>query len=320
MRLCTPAHLLCLATLLACMQCDSESDSLSTYPEVNRAESLPADIEKRGPATDFHPPILHSTAYEDPVPLAGAVNTAGAEDSPFVLPDGETLYFFFTPDVRVPMEQQVLNETAGVWVSRKSQGQWGEAERVWLQDPGKIALDGAVCVQGDEMWFASVREGYTGVNMFQAERINDLWQNWVFCGNRLMQEMGIGEVHLHGDDLYYHSNRAGGRGDLDLWQSTRSGDEWSEPVNLEALNTAGQDAFPFVSSDGNQLWFSRTLNGTPAIYMSEKDNGNWGEPELIVSQFAGEATLDDSGNLYFVHHYVENDVIIEADIYVAYKR
>jgi len=30
--------------------------------------------------------------------------------------------------------------------------------------------------------------------------------------------------------------------------------------------------------------------------------------------------LDDAGNLYFVHHYYENNVGIEADIYVAHKK
>ncbi|HOK38716.1 MAG TPA: hypothetical protein P5538_03695 [Bacteroidales bacterium] len=52
----------------------------------------------------------------------------------------------------------------------------------------------------------------------------------------------------------------------------------------------------------------------------KKINDQWQEPELIVSQFAGEPTLDDAGNLYFVHHYFENNIMIEADIYVAFKK
>ena len=49
--------------------------------------------------------------------MEGPVNTAGAEDSPFVTPDGQTLYFFFTPDVRVPAEQQLLDGVTGIWVT-----------------------------------------------------------------------------------------------------------------------------------------------------------------------------------------------------------
>jgi hypothetical protein len=102
--------------------------------------------------------------------------------------------------------------------------------------------------------------------------------------------------------------------------TTRYGNEWSDPINIEALNTSGLDGYVFISSNGNQLWFTRTFNGTPAIYKSVNENGNWTEPELIVSQFAGEPTLDDNGHLYFVHHYFEDGTMIEADIYVAYKK
>jgi len=41
---------------------------------------------------------------------------------------------------------------------------------------------------------------------------------------------------------------------------------------------------------------------------------------LILSQFAGEPSLDREGNIYFVHHYFEDGKMIEADIYVAYRK
>lgn len=292
-----------------------------SHPIIDRSDTLPQDIDKRGPETDPHPPILHNTTeFETPVPLSASINTSGAEDSPFILPDGNTLYFFFTPDVRIPPEQQILDEVTGVWVSYKQGGEWSEAARVWLQDPGKLALDGAVAIQGEEMWFASAREGYTGVNMFTAEWLNGQWTNWGYVGDRLMKELAIGEVHLHGDDLYFHSTREDGHGGMDIWRTSRSDGGWSDAVNLSSVNTSGDEGLPFISSDGNQLWFNRTYAGTPAIYRSIKTGDNWAEPELMVSQFAGEPTLDDAGNLYFVHHYYENDVMIEADIYVAYKK
>jgi hypothetical protein len=46
----------------------------------------------------------------------------------------------------------------------------------------------------------------------------------------------------------------------------------------------------------------------------------WQPPELIISQFAGEPTLDDEGNLYFVHHFYQDGEMIEADIYLAEKK
>ena len=101
--------------------------------------------------------------------------------------------------------------------------------------------------------------------------------------------------------------------------TSRFQNSWTEPVHIAAVNSSEMDGFPYISSDGNELWFCRTYLGTPAIYRSVKLNGEWSEPELIMSQFAGEPTIDDDGNLYFVHHYYENGEMIEADIYVAYK-
>jgi ribosomal protein L24E len=132
----------------------------------------------------------------------------------------------------------------------------------------------------------------------------------------------VGEMHItaDGSELYFHSSRAGGKGQLDIWVTRNVGGAWQEPENIAIVNSADTDGWPYVSSDGNALWFTRFYQGSPAIFRSKKVDGVWAEPELIVSQFAGEPTLDDAGNLYFVHHYYKDGVMIEADIYVAYKK
>lgn len=311
----------CLVFLTFLLSCNDKSEENPVeYPVIDRYTKLPSDISKQGPETDDHPPILYSDAWEDPVPLSSGINTSGGEDSPFILPDGKTMYFFFTPDVRVPVEQQILDSVTGVYTSQKINNVWDTAVRVWLQDPGKLSMDGAVAIQGDEMWFASAREGYTGVNIFTAQWNGEKWTQWAYVGDRLMKEIKIGEVHLHGNVLYFHSDREGGLGLYDIWSTTRNGESWSDPVNIIPVNNAETDGWPFISSDGSELWFTRTYLGTPAVYRSEKTGDSWDEPELIVSQFAGEPTLDDEGNLYFVHHYYKEGVMIEADIYVAYKK
>jgi hypothetical protein len=155
--------------------------------------------------------------------------------------------------------------------------------------------------------------------VFTAEWADDQWADWAPVSDRLAKEIQIGELHLHGDDLYFHSGRSGGKGDFDIWVTTRTGDTWSDPVNIAAVNTAATEGWPYVSPDGIELWFTRAHGGAPAILRSRWVNGAWGPPEVVVSQFAGEPTLDSAGNLYFVHHYFENDVMIEADIYVAYR-
>lgn len=287
-----------------------------------RESAIPQGAVKVTPASDAYPPILESDGWQDPVPLTSGVNTAGGEDSPFVMPDGKTLYFFFTPNVTVPAEKQLLDRVTGIYVSKMVNGSWSDAKRVILQDQGRLALDGCACVQGGVIWFCSAREGYSGVNIFTANASGSSWCCWTNAGNLLNRDYGVGEVHLtaDGNRLYFHSSRAGGEGGLDIWVSERVNGTWQEPIDVEAVNTAGNEGYPFVSQDGSELWFTRTYLGTPAIYRSVWTNGTWSEPELIVHQFAGEPTLDSAGNLYFVHHFYKNGSMVEADIYVAYKR
>jgi len=312
-----------LALVLPCAPgCDAGTGQAAT-PPVTRTESLPADAVKATPEADPHPPVMHTDEYASPVPVTGGINTAGAEDSPFVTPDGSTMYFFFTPDVRVPVEKQLLDGVTGVYVSRRSGDTWSEAERVILQKAGKLSLDGAVAIDGDVMWFASAREGnYRGVDMWTARWRDGAWRDWENAGEQLNVDYQIGEVHYRhdGQALYFHSDRPGGQGGYDIWVTSRGDAGWTPPVNIQAVNSPDTDGWPFVSESGGELWFTRTYMGTPAIFRSVLGPAGWTEPELIVSQFAGEPTLDRNGNLYFVHHYFRHGQMLEADIYMAARR
>jgi hypothetical protein len=57
------------------------------------------------------------------------------------------------------------------------------------------------------------------------------------------------------------------RGNMDLWVTTRAStsDAWQEPVALDALNTAADEAFPAVSSDGLTLFLSDWFLFTPNL-------------------------------------------------------
>lgn len=290
-----------------------------SYPDVTREEKIPSDIQKVTTATDKHIPVMLSNEYEKPVPLSSVINTAGAEDSPFITPDGNTLYFFFTPDVRIPAEKQLLDEVTGIWISQKKNNVWAEPERIWLQKPGKLSLDGCEFIQDNIMLFCSAREGYTGVQWFSAENKIGTWTNWKEVN--FPKDYQVGELHQYENDLYFHSSKEGGKGKLDIWVMKKNSDgTWAKPTNLEIINSGNDEGWPAISPDGQELFFTRTYLGTPAIYKSKKVNGEWNQPKLIISQFAGEPTIDNQGNIYFVHHFYSDDEMIEADIYFAKKK
>jgi hypothetical protein len=282
----------------------------------DRESLIPVSQIKILPEMDIYPLKSETGEYEDPVPLTYPVNTAGGEDSAFITPDGNTLYVWFTPDVSKPAEGQVADGVTGIYVFHKNDGGWSPAERVILQDPGKLALDGCEFVQGNMMWFCTVREGYTGIHWFTAEFKDGEWTNWTEADFNSTYE--VGELHITADgaELYYHSPRPGGKGGFDIWVSRNLDGGWGEPENVEIVNSPYTDGWPFVSQDGTELWFTRAI-GAPELYRSKRVNGEWIEPEKMFSIFSGESSMDNEGNIYFTHHFYKNDVMLEADIYIA---
>jgi hypothetical protein len=294
-----------------------ESATSTIVPaQVVRLAKIPSDAVKMSPQTDENPPLVYSGDYAQPVPIPGAVNTAGAEDSPFITPDGNTLYFFFTPDVNIPVEQQILDGVTGIYVSHLKNGQWVEPTRVILQNPGKLSLDGCEDVIGSIMWFCSTREGLTGVHWFTAKLIDGTWQNWQLAD--FDPSYQVGELYITPDktEMYFGSQRPGGYGGLDIWFSLFASGAWQEPQNITAINTVDSEGWPALNLAGDELWFYRNYG----IWRSKKAAGEWQAPELVISPLAGEPSLDQAGNIYFVHHFFINDQMIEADIYMAAKK
>ena len=287
---------------------------------IDRETKIPSTQEKMTPATDLLPPILHSDEYEEPVPMPYPINTAGAEDSGFMMPDGNTFYVWFTPNPRAPLGEQLDDGVTGIYVARKASGEWQKPERVVLQDPDKQSLDGCEFVQGNKMWFCTARTGYTDMHWFTAAYIDGKWTNWTNAD--FNPDYEVGELHITADgkELYFHSARAGGKGQHDIWVSNKENGEWLPPQNIEVVNSPDNDGLPSLTQDGNELWFTRFYMGSPAIFKSERVNNEWQEPELIVSQFAGESSVDNEGNIYFTHHFYKDGVMLEADIYVIYKK
>ena len=286
---------------------------------IDRESLIPVNKTKRMPETDQYPPILHSPLWEDPAPMPYPINTAGAEDSPFMAPCGCGLYYTYTPDVDVPIQGQFINGVTGLWYSEKTLDGWGEPEKVVTSSEN--TLDGCPFIQGDKLWFCSARPGYTGVNFFTGTLKGNKITNISYAGERLSEEIDVGELHITSDseELYFHALRPNGT-DMDIWVTRLMNDTWSDPENVEAVNSEAPEGMPYLTEDGMELWFNRQYLGSPATYRSKKVKGQWTEPELIISQFAGEPNLDRDGNIYFVHHFYEDGKMIEADIYVAYRK
>jgi len=104
-----------------------------------------------------------------------------------------------------------------------------------------------------------------------------------------------------GKRLYFASDKPGGFGGLDLYYCDWKTDHWDNPVNLgPVINTAGNEAYPFVNREGG-IFFSSDGHpglGGKDIFFSKPSGSSWLPPvdldAPINSKFDDFALTSDS--------------------------
>jgi len=158
--------------------------------------------------------------------------------------------------------------------------------------------DGRPTVSSDglELYFSSARPGGLGdrdVYVTTRSTLDDPWREPVNVGptvNTSVREAGPG---LSADDLslFFHSNRPGGSGGLDLHVATRptKNDAWGVPVNLGPIvNSSSNDCGASISADGLEIFFHSPRSGgfgNADLYVTTRPtiHDDWGEPVNLGS-------------------------------------
>ncbi|MBN2344940.1 MAG: PD40 domain-containing protein [Candidatus Aminicenantes bacterium] len=90
-------------------------------------------------------------------------------------------------------------------------------------------------------------------------------------------------------NLYFFSNRPGGKGQFDLYMAECKHGGYPEPINLQELNTAHHEWDPFIAPDESYLVFCSTRPGglgQDDLYISFRDReGRWCEPVHLDDRF-----------------------------------
>ncbi len=99
--------------------------------------------------------------------------------------------------------------------------------------------------------------------------------------------------------LLFASRRADGFGGLDIYVSTRSGDQWSPASNLgPVINSAYDETSPFLSRDGRTLYFSsndatRSMGGLDVLRATYLDWSDCWAPPINLGPPINSAADDD---------------------------
>ena len=139
-----------------------------------------------------------------------------------------------------------------------------------------------------------------GCSIYVSQRKGKLWGQPMILQVKIDSNITIGHPTSNEDQtlVIFSSDLSGGYGGKDLWlvQKEQRG-KWSEPLNLgPAINTSGDEMFPFLHSDGS-LYFSSNGHiglGGLDVFKSEKDES--GQYVSVINMKAPiNSSLDDFG-------------------------
>lgn len=126
-----------------------------------------------------------------------------------------------------------------------------------------------------------------------------------------------------GYTLYFSSDMEGGKGGMDIYMSKKdSGGVWGAPVNMgDKINTAGNEVFPFIASNGVLYFSSNGLDGLGGldIYETKLVNGmpsrvyNMGEPVNSRNDDFGIYLMEDNKYGYITSNRLSGGM--DDDIY-----
>lgn len=207
--------------------------------------------------------------------LGEPLNDRFSNFNPVISGDGKTLAF----TTKRKFYQAVFISTLN------SQGQWDTPKNITLD----LQVDGncatlSLSHDGTEL-FLFKDDNHDG-NIYSSHKKNGRWTPM----QKLNKNINSGYYETHasissdGKYLYFTSNRKGGFGDLDIYVSQRiNGNEWGVAQNLgETINTQYNENTPFISSNGELLYFSSEGHnniGGYDIFLSQQTNNNkWSTP------------------------------------------
>ena len=170
----------------------------------------------------------------------------------------------------------------GAWMSRKNAG-------APLNTPGNEGAQ-SMTADGKTLWFTACNrhDGMGMCDLYYTTWNGNRWNTPVNAGNKINTRWSEKHPAISADGrrLYFASNRREGLGNYDIWMSERTGDGWSDPVNLgDSVNTWGTEQSPFIHPDQQSLYFSS--NGWPGMGQGDlfvtrlKPDHQWSTPENL---------------------------------------
>lgn len=244
------------------------------------------------------------------------INTRNSETNPVTDSTGQTMIF-----------TSVQKFYSAILISRKDTGFWENPINLNAQ----LFADGGIKTvglssEGNVLILARNDNDIYNLYYSHYNKSKNSWAPITKFPKEINSKSGenYGSLTPNADTLYFSSCRPGGYGGFDIYYSVKNAEgNWSNPINMGAnVNTSGDEIAPFISKNGQKLFFSsnghKTMGGFDLFY-STRINNDWAKP---INFGYPLNTCDDDTYLFpigngdegFFHREME-DTKGEADIY-----
>lgn len=229
-------------------------------------KSLSAEENRFYESCQFSAKAFQNSVAFHPVNVGEGVNTDGDDYWPCL--NAEANELVFTRLLKFDKNGQKLSlPQEDLYLSKKVSGIWQKA--VPLGPPINTSEnEGAQCISADGrlLFFTGCGrpDGQGSCDIYMSVRKEGKWSNPVNLG--LPVNTGAWEsqpsVSADGRYLYFTSNRNGGKGKMDIWRAEKTAISsegfpvYGKVINLEGINTPGDELSPFIHADGKTLYFS----------------------------------------------------------------
>jgi outer membrane protein OmpA-like peptidoglycan-associated protein/Tol biopolymer transport system component len=220
-----------------------------------------------------------------PVSLGPNINTAEDEYWPSISADEQTLVI-----TRLSKNEVNSNKKhEDFYVSHWEENGWGPIQNAGfpLNSPDNEGAQ-SISADGRIMVFTGCNrpDGKGRCDLYISVKEGDYWtmpKNMDYPVNSHYTETQP-SLSADGKTLYFASDRPGGQGQVDIWQTRQlDNNQWSAPVNLgDVINSKGNEMSPFIHPDGQTLYLASDGHiglGGFDLFISRKDStGKWTQP------------------------------------------
>jgi outer membrane protein OmpA-like peptidoglycan-associated protein len=262
--------------------------------------------------------LKHPVPYKS-INLGENINSEDDEYWPSITVDGKTLIFTrLIGSRKISGPHSMAQED--FYTSHLENNVWQPSQP--LTSINTIYNEGAqtISTDGNLLFFTACtrNEGWGSCDIYFSRNKDGEWSVPKNAGNPVNTPAWESQpsISANGETLYFVSNRAGGKGGMDIWKcNLKEFSEWGNPVwgnpeNLgDSVNTPGNEISPFIHSDGKTLYFASDywtgMGGYDIFYCRQRNDTVWSKPKNIgypINSYKDEQGLvvDASGkNAYY---------------------